>query len=113
MSSPSIGVTKVLFSELDDVVRHAVALVLAILDLLYQVAAVGIVLEQVEQELRRGHEILGRAVEQRVELARLRDQADLGHTADGTGSPPRADDCHQIQGYRCGRSRCTAPSHGA
>jgi hypothetical protein len=59
--------------------------VLAILDLLDQVAPVRIVLEQVEQELCGGDEILGGAVEQGVELARLRDQADLGDGPDGTG----------------------------
>ena len=36
--------------ELDDVVRDAVALVLAVLDLIHEIAAVGQVLEQIEQE---------------------------------------------------------------
>ena len=57
MSSRSIGVTNVLFTSWTISWVTAVALVLAILDLVDQGAPVGVVLEQVEQELRRRDEV--------------------------------------------------------
>ena len=56
-----------LVDELDDLVGDAVALVLAVLDLVDQGPPVGVVLEQVEQELRRRDEVRRCPVEEWIE----------------------------------------------
>src|SRR6185503_17256798 len=68
-----------LVDQLDDLVRQSVAVVLAILDLVDDRTPVGVVLEQVEQQLRGRDQVGGRLIEQHVELAVLRSQAQLRH----------------------------------
>ena len=70
---------KRLVDELDDLVGDAVPLVLAVLDLVDQGPPVRVVLEQVEQELRRRDEVRRCPIEEWIEAPRLRSQSELRH----------------------------------
>ena len=79
MSSPSIGVTKVELTPLDDVVGDPVALLLGEQDLAREPALVGPVLEHLLEQARGAQGVLPRLVEE------VEEDAVLG-TSEGSGT---------------------------